>query len=77
MTIPEQTLQITGNGFAMLGIRSLPEAHAGPAFAVAAGIACFAASNQMDLRRLNPGASADGTPRNWWERLRAIWKRSA
>lgn len=60
-----------------LGIRSLPEAHAGPAFAVAAGIACFAASNQMDLRRLNPGASADGTPRSWWERLRAIWKRSA
>ena len=40
------------------GLSGLPDAHAGPAFATLAGLAQFAASEQLDLRQIMPTQQA-------------------
>ena len=39
------------SGIGSPGLRGLPEAHSGPAFATLVGLAQFAASNELDLRK--------------------------
>jgi cell division protein FtsA len=58
-----------------MGIQSLPEAHSGAAFAVAAGLVCYAAEGASDLRHLSAPAAIDGDNRRWWQRLRTMWRR--
>jgi cell division protein FtsA len=58
-----------------LGIQSLPEAHAGAGFAVAAGLVRYAAEGASDLRHLSAPIAIDGDNRRWWQRLQALWRR--
>ena len=53
----------------------LPEAHSGPAFSTLAGLAQFAASNELDLRSgfSTPGGDDKG-PGNWLGRLIAAFR---
>jgi cell division protein FtsA len=60
-----------------MGIQSLPDPHSGPQFAVAAGLVRYAASSPLDLRRLQRSVEPTGEARYWWQKLGAIWQRSA
>ncbi|HWT12467.1 MAG TPA: cell division protein FtsA [Allosphingosinicella sp.] len=54
----------------------LPEAHGGPAFSTLAGLAQFAASNELDLRSgfAAPGGGAERPPGNALQRLIAAFR---
>jgi cell division protein FtsA len=58
-----------------MNIASLPEAHAGSAFAVAAGLVHYAAGGVSDLRHLSAGSGNESQNSGWLGRLRAIWRR--
>lgn len=59
-----------------LGIRSLPDAHAGAGFSVAAGLVRHAAEGASDLRYLSTAAKEETGKSHWLSRLRSIWQRS-
>jgi cell division protein FtsA len=60
-----------------LNIASLPEAHSGSAFAVAAGLVRFAAEGVSDLRHLAAVGAEEPEGRFWWARLKSIWRRGS
>lgn len=60
-----------------MGVRSLPDAHAGAGFSVAVGLVRLAAEGASDLRHLSQNKQEESGGRFWWNRLRAIWKRGA
>jgi cell division protein FtsA len=58
------------------GLVALPEAHSGPGFATLAGLACFAASDPIDLRALEPTHQmvTRASPRAVFSRLLAAFR---
>lgn len=59
------------------GLKSLPEAHSGPAFATLAGLVLRAASNPVDLRDMvSPGVAHAATTGAPWTRLIAAFRRN-
>ena len=59
------------------GLSGLPDAHAGPASAVAVGLITHAVSDTADLRSMIASARPESMPQRWWQRLMAIWQQNA
>ena len=58
-----------------IGVKSLPDAHSGPAFATVVGLVCYAANPPTDLRALSGDTIETAGTQPWWVRLLAMWRR--